>query len=259
MFKSLSCWNQQTSPLSGFFPFLKQDPDSEKCPRSRAQSEEMKQKSVSFFLFLFCKTELGACGHGTAQCLHDPLRVSATAAYCGMKTLHSGPRVSLCYPWSIAWGDWMGLCTLRLGSNFHPLTSWPLQPPPTASPIKTLRCVLTCTLSPLQQADGEEGAEPPRNNSFASRLDKKSEDLWPTASLQFLCIIFPSASLRAANLLLIMLTKAKNEKSQQKTLWCSGFSCESTQVSRLLSCHENPNHPPQKPMHSESSYVWETF
>lgn len=51
MFKSLSCWNQQTSPLSFFFPFLKQDPDSEKCPRSRAQSEEMKQKSVSFFLF----------------------------------------------------------------------------------------------------------------------------------------------------------------------------------------------------------------
>lgn len=143
-----------------------------------------------FFSFFFCKTELGACGHGTAQCLHDPIRVSATAAYCGMKTLHSGPRVSLCYPWSIAWGDWMGLCTLRLGSNFHPLTSWPLQPPPTASPIKTLRCVLTCTLSPLQQADGEEGAEPPRNNSFASRLDKKSEDLWPTASLQFLCIIF---------------------------------------------------------------------
>lgn len=153
----------------------------------------------------------------------------------------------------------MGLCTLRLGSNFHPLTSWPLQPPPTASPIKTLRCVLTCTLSPLQQADGEEGAEPPRNNSFASRLDKKSEDLWPTASLQFLCIIFPSASLRAANLLLIMLTKAKNGKKSTKNIVALRFSCESTQVSRLLSCHENPNHPPQKPMHSESSYVWETF
>lgn len=36
MFKSLSCWNQQTLPLVFF---LKQVPDSEKCPYSQAQTE----------------------------------------------------------------------------------------------------------------------------------------------------------------------------------------------------------------------------
>lgn len=84
MFKSPSCWNQQSSPL---LFFLKEVRDSEKCPVSQAQTEGLNLKEG------FCVWEDSnrECRQRTQDTRARALAFKdvAAAAYCGTKTFHN--------------------------------------------------------------------------------------------------------------------------------------------------------------------------
>lgn len=65
-----------------------------------------------------------------------------TAAYGGIKTFRTESVQIASSLLPLHWGDWMDLCTLFLGANPLPLTSWPSQPH--LRQTETLYCILTC-------------------------------------------------------------------------------------------------------------------
>lgn len=107
--------------------FLKQVPDSEKCPYSQAQTEGVWKHVFLFVCVLMC------------ECVWQYI---GTAAYGGIKTFRTESVQIASSLLPLHWGNWMDLCTLFLGANLLPLTSWPSQPH--LRQTETLYCILTC-------------------------------------------------------------------------------------------------------------------
>lgn len=169
LLKSLSCWNQQTLPLPFF---LKQVPDSEKCPYSQAQTEGLNLKECVCVRERAGDSYRESRGSGYRASVYALPYKHVATAYCGIKTFHNefvqivSSLLLLSLINSMRWLDG----SLHTVFGGQPSSPYQLA---FATPPKTDRNTTLCidlrahihsdtdTPIPPYQTDGKDGVKPP--------------------------------------------------------------------------------------------------